>query len=117
MVNIIKMPKTAASCSMDICDQTLVGKSRSILQIKQQIRKVASSDLNVVISGETGVGKELVAQALHLMSNRRNHPLVKVNSAAIPSQLLESELFGYQRGAFTGADKMKMGKFEWPAPN
>jgi len=97
---------------MDICDQTLVGKSRSILQIKQQIRQVASSDLNVVISGETGVGKELVAQALHLMSNRRNHPLVKVNCAAIPSQLLESELFGYQRGAFTGADRMKIGKFE-----
>lgn len=97
---------------MDICDQTLVGNSQSILQIKEQIRKVASSDLNVVISGETGVGKELVAQALHLMSNRRNHPLVKVNCAAIPSQLLESELFGYQRGAFTGADRMKMGKFE-----
>jgi len=97
---------------MDICDQTLVGKSRSILQIKQQIRKVASSDLNVVVSGETGVGKELVAQALHLMSNRRNYPLVKVNCAAIPSQLLESELFGYQRGAFTGADRMKIGKFE-----
>lgn len=97
---------------MDICDQTLIGKSWSILQVKQQIRKVASSDLNVVISGETGVGKELIAQALHLLSNRRNHPLVKVNCAAIPSQLLESELFGYQRGAFTGADRMKIGKFE-----
>ena len=97
---------------MDICDQTLVGNSQSILQIKEQIRKVASGDLNVVISGETGVGKELVAQALHLMSNRSSYPLVKVNCAAIPSQLLESELFGYQRGAFTGADRMKIGKFE-----
>jgi two-component system response regulator AtoC len=76
------------------------------------IRQVADSDLNVIIYGETGVGKELVAQGLHLLSERRAKPLVKVNCAAIPSQLLESELFGYERGAFTGADSMKTGKFE-----
>jgi transcriptional regulator with PAS, ATPase and Fis domain len=68
--------------------------------------------LNVIICGESGVGKELVAQALHLSSDRRDNPFIKVNCAAIPNELLESELFGYERGAFTGADKTKMGKFE-----
>jgi two-component system response regulator AtoC len=80
--------------------------------VKELIRHVAKSDLSVVICGESGVGKELVAQALHLSSDRRNGPFVKVNCAAIPNELLESELFGYERGAFTGADKTKMGRFE-----
>jgi two-component system, NtrC family, response regulator AtoC len=97
---------------MDICDQLLVGASQPIQRIRALVRQVADSDLNVVISGETGVGKELVAQSLHLMSGRRTKPLVKVNCAAIPSPLLESELFGYEKGAFTGADSMKLGKFE-----
>lgn len=97
---------------MDICDQLLIGASQAMQRIRTLIRQVADSDLNVIIYGETGVGKELVAQALHLLSERRTKPLVKVNCAAIPSQLLESELFGYERGAFTGADSMKLGKFE-----
>jgi two-component system response regulator AtoC len=97
---------------MDICDQLLIGASQAIQRIRALIRQVADSDLNVIICGETGVGKELVAQSLHLVSERRTKPLVKVNCAAIPSQLLESELFGYERGAFTGADSMKSGKFE-----
>lgn len=97
---------------MDACDRILIGNSASILQVRGLIRHVADSDLNVVIYGESGVGKELVAQALHLASRRRHNPFVKVNCAAIPSELLESELFGYERGAFTGADKTKMGKFE-----
>jgi two-component system response regulator AtoC len=97
---------------MDICDRLLIGASQAIQRIRALIRQVADSDLNVIIAGETGVGKELVAQSLHLLSERRNKPLVKVNCAAIPSQLLESELFGYERGAFTGADSMKSGKFE-----
>jgi two-component system response regulator AtoC len=90
----------------------LVGESRSIQKIRELIRQVVNSDLNVLICGETGVGKEVVASALHLMSERRNEPLVKVNCSAIPSQLLESELFGYEKGAFTGADRTKVGKFE-----
>jgi two-component system response regulator AtoC len=97
---------------MDVCDEILAGRSSPILKVKELIRQVANSDLNVIICGESGVGKELVAQALHLSSNRKDKPFVKVNCAAIPSELLESELFGYERGAFTGADRTKMGKFE-----
>ena len=97
---------------MNVCDQILAGNSPAIVKVKELIRQVANSDLNVIICGESGVGKELVAQALHLSSNRKEKPFVKVNCAAIPRELLESELFGYERGAFTGAEKTKMGKFE-----
>ena len=97
---------------LDVCDQILAGKSSAIIKVKELVRQVANSDLNVIICGESGVGKELVAQALHLSSNRKEKPFVKVNCAAIPRELLESELFGYERGAFTGAEKTKMGKFE-----
>ncbi len=97
---------------MDLCDKLLIGHSQAILTVKRLIRQVANSDLNVLIHGETGVGKELVAQALHLLSERKDKPLVKVNCAAIPGELLESELFGYEKGAFTGADARKVGKFE-----
>lgn len=102
----------SAAAAMSICDQILAGKSPAIIKVKELVRQVANSDLNVIICGESGVGKELVAQALHLSSNRREKPFVKVNCAAIPRELLESELFGYERGAFTGADRTKMGKFE-----
>jgi transcriptional regulator with PAS, ATPase and Fis domain len=97
---------------MDLCDHLLIGHSQAIVTVRRLIRQVANSDLNVLIYGETGVGKELVAQALHLISQRKNRPLVKVNCAAIPGELLESELFGYEKGAFTGADARKIGKFE-----
>ena len=97
---------------MDVCDRILVGNSAAIQGVKELIRHIAKSDLNVIICGESGVGKELVAQALHLSSNRRGYPFIKVNCAAIPNELLESELFGYERGAFTGADKTKQGRFE-----
>lgn len=97
---------------MDVCDRLLVGESQPIKKTKELVRQVANSDLNVIICGESGVGKELVAQALHLSSVRRDRPFIKVNCAAIPGELLESELFGYEKGAFTGADRMKKGKFE-----
>ena len=97
---------------MDLCDQLLIGHSQAIVTVKRLIRQVANSDLNVLIYGETGVGKELVAQALHLVSERKDKPIVKVNCAAIPGELLESELFGYEKGAFTGAESRKIGKFE-----
>ena len=87
---------------MDVCDRLIVGKSEPIVKTKELIRQVANSDLNVIICGESGVGKELVAQALHLSSIRRDRPFIKVNCAAIPGELLESELFGYEKGAFTG---------------
>jgi transcriptional regulator with PAS, ATPase and Fis domain len=97
---------------VDVCDRLLIGESQPIKKTKELVRQVANSDLNVIICGESGVGKELVAQALHLTSIRRDRPFIKVNCAAIPGELLESELFGYEKGAFTGADRMKKGKFE-----
>lgn len=97
---------------MDFLDRLLIGESDAIQKIKELIRQVANSDLNVIICGESGVGKELVAQALHLSSVRKNNPFIKVNCAAIPGELLESELFGYEKGAFTGAHMTKKGKFE-----
>jgi two-component system response regulator AtoC len=97
---------------MDVCDRLLIGQSAPIKKTKELVRQVANSDLNVIICGESGVGKELVAQALHLNSIRRDRPFIKVNCAAIPGELLESELFGYEKGAFTGADRSKQGKFE-----
>ncbi|MBW1980300.1 MAG: sigma-54-dependent Fis family transcriptional regulator [Deltaproteobacteria bacterium] len=97
---------------MQFGEHFFVGQSQPIRKIKDLIRHVANSDLNVLICGETGVGKEVVAHALHFMSDRRNRLLIKVNCAAIPAQLLESELFGYEKGAFTGAEARKIGKFE-----
>ena len=76
------------------------------------VETLAGSELNVLVIGETGVGKELVCEAIHQQSSRRERPLIKLNCAALPESLLESELFGYERGAFTGADKRKVGFFE-----
>jgi two-component system response regulator AtoC len=90
----------------------LIGASQSIERIRELIKHVANTGLNIVISGESGVGKEVVAQNLYLNSSRRGKPFVKVNCAALPEGLLESELFGYERGAFTGAERKKRGKFE-----
>jgi len=81
-------------------------------RIREVIDQVASTDVTVLIQGESGVGKEIVARALHLHSPRRDKPFIKVNCAALPEKLLESELFGYEKGAFTGAYQRKPGKFE-----
>lgn len=89
----------------------LIGESDSMLKLKQEIQIVASSDFTALIYGETGVGKELVARTLHQQSNRGNGPLVYVNCAALPENLIESELFGHVKGAFTGASKNRAGKF------
>ncbi len=90
----------------------LVGESRAIQQIKQLIEEVAPTDGRVLIMGENGTGKELVAKLIHLKSRRRNRNFVAINCAAIPDELIESELFGYVRGAFTNALKDKKGKFQ-----
>ncbi|MCC5905910.1 MAG: sigma-54-dependent Fis family transcriptional regulator [Balneolaceae bacterium] len=90
----------------------IIGKSPAIERIKQLIDKVAVSDSRVLITGENGTGKELVARALHKKSRRAGKKFVDVNCAAIPSELLESELFGHEKGAFTGATSRRIGKFE-----
>jgi DNA-binding NtrC family response regulator len=90
----------------------LVGKSRAMLEMLDLVRSVAASDANVLIQGENGTGKELVANALHALSRRARGPFVKINCAAIPKDLIEDELFGHRRGAFTGAVADREGLFE-----
>ncbi|WP_152635205.1 sigma 54-interacting transcriptional regulator, partial [Acinetobacter nosocomialis] len=90
----------------------IVGNSSSILQIIEKIKVVASTDANVMIYGESGTGKELIARAIHQSSHRKHQPLIRVNCAAIPSELFESEFFGHVKGAFTGAVRDRAGRFE-----
>jgi len=92
--------------------EALIGDSPAMRAVKQLIREIAPTDVNVLIQGESGTGKEIVADALHHLSDRRDKPLLKISCAAIPETLLESELFGYERGAFTGAAAARPGKFE-----
>ena len=92
--------------------EQLVGASEPIQQVMEFVRKVADSDSTVMIQGESGTGKELVARMLHFNSLRKDRPLVPVNCGAIPENLLESELFGHEKGAFTGATHARMGRFE-----
>jgi two-component system response regulator AtoC len=101
----------------DYCDQvtedlSFLAASPQMVRIRQQILQIAPVDVPVFICGESGVGKEVVARMIHLRSKRRNQPFIKVNCAALPGELLESELFGFEQGAFTGAVRSKPGKFE-----
>jgi transcriptional regulator with GAF, ATPase, and Fis domain len=91
----------------------LLGSSNQMREVRELIDRVADTDVTVLIRGESGTGKELVARAVHEASTRRERTFVKVNCAALPSELLESELFGFERGAFTGAIQQKPGKFEF----
>lgn len=90
----------------------IIGESQAILKVLRLIQKVEKTNMLALITGESGTGKELVASAIHYNSNRKNKPFVAVNVAAIPEDLIESELFGHERGAFTGADSRRLGKFE-----
>jgi two-component system, NtrC family, response regulator AtoC len=92
--------------------KTIIGQSPAIERIHSLIERASKTNINVSISGETGTGKELVAQAIHYISARKKKPFIAVNMAAIPKDLLESELFGFEKGAFTGAIARKAGKFE-----
>ncbi|MDZ5472590.1 sigma 54-interacting transcriptional regulator [Bacillus sp. 31A1R] len=93
--------------------EDLLGDSKPIHSLKEKVKMVASSDISVLIRGESGTGKELIAHSIHQLSNRSHQPFVKINCGAIPEHLLESELFGYEEGAFTGAKKGgKKGKFQ-----
>ena len=92
--------------------EELIGRSASLKQVLHNVEKVASTDATVLLLGETGTGKELIARAIHSLSARSDRPLVKVNCAALPATLIESELFGHEKGAFTGAAARTVGRFE-----
>jgi len=98
--------------SSDDCFEGIVGKSAALRKVLEHVTIVAPTDSTVLLHGETGTGKELVARAIHNLSSRRDRPYVRMNCAAIPSGLLESELFGHERGAFTGALMQRKGRFE-----
>src|SRR5207244_11122290 len=89
-----------------------MGPSQQMQKVVQQIKQVADSPLTILVEGETGTGKEIVARAIHQLSPRRKKPFVAVDCGAIPDTLIESELFGYEKGAFTGADQRKEGRFQ-----
>lgn len=90
----------------------IVGRSPALQSLLNQVRRVAQTDASVLIQGESGTGKELIARAIHFAGKRKNQPLIKVNCAALPSNLIESELFGHEKGAFTGAVNKRIGRFE-----
>ncbi|AIY82782.1 AAA domain family protein [Clostridium baratii str. Sullivan] len=92
--------------------EKIIGNSKTLKESLYIARKASKSDSSVIIYGESGTGKELLAEAIHLSSKRKDKPLIKVNCASIPDNLIESELFGHEKGAFTGAVKRKLGKFE-----
>lgn len=98
--------------STELHYKKLIGNSAALRQVRQAIEQVASTESTVLITGETGTGKELIARAIHEKSPRRQHLLVKVNCAALPPGLIASELFGHEAGAFTGAGKRRIGRFE-----
>jgi formate hydrogenlyase transcriptional activator len=98
--------------SSEHCFEGIIGKSPAIQRVLRQIAIVAPTDSTVLLHGETGTGKELIAQAIHKLSSRRERTFVRLNCAAIPSGLLESELFGHEKGAFTGALMQRKGRFE-----
>ena len=98
--------------SSEYCFEGIIGKSPAIQNVLEQVSIVAPTDASVLLYGETGTGKELIARAIHNLSSRRARSYVRMNCAAIPSGLLESELFGHERGAFTGALMQRKGRFE-----
>jgi formate hydrogenlyase transcriptional activator len=101
-----------ARCHPGHALEEIIGTSAALTSVLKQVEIVAATDATVLLQGETGTGKELIAHALHQHSARRHHPFINVNGAAIPSGLLESELFGHERGAFTGALARRLGRFE-----
>ncbi len=104
--------KNVIFLSSGIEDSELIGYSGPVKELKEKILKVASSDAPALINGENGTGKELVAKSLHYNSPRREEPFIAINCAAVPEELIESELFGHEKGSFTGANFRKKGKFE-----
>ncbi len=112
LAQVYRESQSGSSTSTPMLFRSLVGHSRTISQVRKLIEKVADTDANVLILGESGTGKEVVARNLHYYSSRRDKPFVPVNCGAIPGELLESELFGHEKGAFTGAISSRQGRFE-----
>ncbi len=110
--SLVQETKILKTTVKKIKGSAIIGETTEIMEIKAMIEKVAPSDARVLITGGNGTGKELVARSLHELSNRAKMPYIEVNCAAIPSELIESELFGHEKGAFTSAIKDKKGKFE-----
>ena len=108
-LNVIQMESWVRS---ELPFEEIVGKSEALLRVLREIERVAPTESTVLIHGETGTGKELIARAIHNLSARKSGAFVKLNCAAIPANLLESELFGHERGAFTGAIAQRVGRFE-----
>jgi len=109
---LVEETKTLKTTVKKFKGSSIVGETDEVIKIKEMIEKVAPSDARVLITGGNGSGKELVARSLHDHSNRKKMPFIEVNCAAIPSELIESELFGHEKGAFTSAIKDKKGKFQ-----
>jgi nitrogen regulation protein NR(I) len=107
-----EMPPGADRAQPPLTLHQMVGRGQAMQEVFKMIGLLTTQDVTVLITGESGVGKELVAQAIHSNSPRRHHPFVAVNCGAMPENLIEAELFGYEKGAFTGADAQKPGKFE-----
>lgn len=112
ILNFIDIEVLKIGKSLDI-NEEFVGSSQGMLNVFSMIRKIAPTDIPVLITGESGTGKELTAMAIHERSLRKNKPFVPINCAAIPENLIEAELFGHEKGSFTGAHKQKIGKFEY----
>ncbi len=110
--NLIEERKVLKKTVKKFKSSSIIGETKEINQIIEMIEKVAPSDARVLVTGENGTGKELVARSLHDLSSRKDKPFIEVNCAAIPAELIESELFGHEKGAFTSAVKQKKGKFE-----
>jgi len=109
---LLKFQKETFQNEIDKPYRTIVGESAAIRKVKDKIALFSQSDDTILITGESGVGKELVARQIHNKSKRKNNPFIAVNCGALPKELIESELFGHEKGAFTGADKKTPGKFE-----
>lgn len=112
LAQVYRESQVGSGSSAPMLFRSLVGHSRAIVQVRKLIEKVADTDANVLILGDSGTGKEVVARNLHYYSSRRDRPFVPVNCGAIPPDLLESELFGHEKGAFTGAISARQGRFE-----
>jgi len=109
---VIAAPPNTNGCNVAATFDGIIGKSHRLLHVLDHVTQVAPFDTSVLITGESGTGKEKVAWSIHQLSPRHKKPLIKVNCAALPSNLIESELFGYEKGAFTGATDRRIGKFE-----